>query len=213
MVTELAAGIQQIRIQNTWSTDLMARKGEPGKTYTFAAGIIEDVFGFDPTVFSISPREAEQMARAADDSRRVLAEAFHYRYHPLAARLKAILDSGDELVTRVVRERVEKGELASAPLPVVEPSMSEETTEAAAETPSANAQAIGPITSRVEAYRALATAAEFLMRTEPHSPVPYLVRRAIHWGNLSLVELLDELLQKNADVNTVYALLGMKRPG
>jgi hypothetical protein len=29
---------------------------------------------------------------------------------------------------------------------------------------------------------------------------------------MSLVELLDELLQKNADINTVYALLGMKRP-
>jgi predicted dehydrogenase len=40
-------------------------------------------------------REAEQMARVAADSGRVLAEAFHYRYHPLAARLKAILDSGE----------------------------------------------------------------------------------------------------------------------
>jgi predicted dehydrogenase len=40
-------------------------------------------------------REAEQMAHAAADARRVLIEAFHYRYHPLAARLKAILDSGE----------------------------------------------------------------------------------------------------------------------
>jgi predicted dehydrogenase len=39
--------------------------------------------------------EAEQMARAAADTGRVLVEAFHYRYHPLAARLKAILDSGE----------------------------------------------------------------------------------------------------------------------
>jgi type VI secretion system protein ImpA len=41
--------------------------------------------------------------------------------------------------------------------------------------------------------------------------VPYLVRRAISWGNLSLAELLDELLQKNGDVATLYALLGMKK--
>ena len=40
-------------------------------------------------------REAEQMARAAADTGRVLAEAFHYRYHPLAARVKAILDGGE----------------------------------------------------------------------------------------------------------------------
>jgi type VI secretion system protein ImpA len=41
--------------------------------------------------------------------------------------------------------------------------------------------------------------------------VPYLVRRAISWGNLSLAELLEELLQKNADLPTIYALLGIKR--
>jgi predicted dehydrogenase len=39
--------------------------------------------------------EAERMAGAAAESGRVLAEAFHYRYHPLAARLREILDSGE----------------------------------------------------------------------------------------------------------------------
>ncbi|HYC92834.1 MAG TPA: type VI secretion system protein TssA [Thermoanaerobaculia bacterium] len=136
---------------------------------------------------------------------------------PSLSPLREVLQAVQMLVARVIRERIEKGELAPAPLPSVdrttEPAMSEESTEAAAETPSANAAAIGPISSRAEAYRALSTAAEYLMRTEPHSPVPYLVRRAIAWGNMSLVELLEELLQKNADINTVYALLGMKRPG
>jgi predicted dehydrogenase len=39
--------------------------------------------------------EAEQIACAAADAERVLLEGFHYRYHPLVARLKAILDSGE----------------------------------------------------------------------------------------------------------------------
>ena len=39
--------------------------------------------------------EAEQMAQAAARADRVLMEAFHYRYHPLFARLRAILDSGE----------------------------------------------------------------------------------------------------------------------
>lgn len=49
--------------QSRWSQRRFfhPRKGEPGKAYTFAAGVIEDVFGFDPTVFNVSPREAEQM--------------------------------------------------------------------------------------------------------------------------------------------------------
>ncbi len=33
----------------------------PGRTYTFAAGVLDDVWSFDPAVFGISPREAAQM--------------------------------------------------------------------------------------------------------------------------------------------------------
>ena len=42
------------------------------------------------------------------------------------------------------------------------------------------------ILSRAEAFQRLNEAADYLLRTEPHSPVPYLVRRAVTWGNLSL---------------------------
>ncbi|CAM9794666.1 unnamed protein product, partial [Phaeothamnion confervicola] len=37
------------------------RRQERGKSYTWAAGVLDDIWGFDPTVFGISPREAEQM--------------------------------------------------------------------------------------------------------------------------------------------------------
>jgi predicted dehydrogenase len=39
--------------------------------------------------------EAREMAAAAVESGRVLVEAFHYRYHPLAARMKQIVDGGE----------------------------------------------------------------------------------------------------------------------
>lgn len=39
--------------------------------------------------------DAALMAQAAASANRVLAEAFHYRYHPLAARLQAIIGSGE----------------------------------------------------------------------------------------------------------------------
>ena len=38
--------------------------------------------------------EARTMVESAQREGRVLVEAFHYRYHPLAARMKAIVDSG-----------------------------------------------------------------------------------------------------------------------
>lgn len=49
---------------------LHPRKSEPGTAYTFSAGSIGDVSGFDAGFFGISPREAEQM----DPQQRLLLE-------------------------------------------------------------------------------------------------------------------------------------------
>jgi acyl transferase domain-containing protein/NADPH:quinone reductase-like Zn-dependent oxidoreductase/acyl carrier protein/NADP-dependent 3-hydroxy acid dehydrogenase YdfG/SAM-dependent methyltransferase len=46
------------------------RRQERGKSYTWAAGILDDLWGFDPSVFGISPREAEQM----DPQQRILLQ-------------------------------------------------------------------------------------------------------------------------------------------
>src|SRR5690606_38548275 len=56
----------------------------------------------------------------------------------------------------------------------------------------------------------LSEAADYLLRTEPHSPVPYLVKRAVGWGNLSLAELLMELVGAPDDLVTIQRLLGMR---
>lgn len=66
------------------------------------------------------------------------------------------------------------------------------------------------IRSRVEAYRRLNEAADYLLRTEPHSPVPYLVKRAISWGNMSLAELLGEFVSSADDLVAIYRLLGIR---
>ena len=45
--------------------------------------------------FTANRAEAEQVAAIADASGKVVMEAFHYRYHPLAARVREIVDSGE----------------------------------------------------------------------------------------------------------------------
>lgn len=67
----------------------------------------------------------------------------------------------------------------------------------------------GRIRNRVDAYRRLREAADFLFRTEPHSPAPYLIQRAIVWGDMPLSELLLEILRDNQDIHQVYRLLGI----
>ena len=49
---------------------LHPRHSEPGFSYTFAGGYIDDPLGFDPIVFGISPREAAEM----DPQQRLLLE-------------------------------------------------------------------------------------------------------------------------------------------
>jgi type VI secretion system protein ImpA len=71
----------------------------------------------------------------------------------------------------------------------------------------------GAIRSRRQAYRMLSEAADYLLMHEPHSPTPYLVKRAVSWGNMTLNELLQELVSEEHDLRQIYKLLGMKIPG
>ena len=64
VVTEVSA--------DRWGTDFYKHpdKKEPGKSYTFAAGVLDQVDEFDAAFFGISPREAAQM----DPQQRLLLE-------------------------------------------------------------------------------------------------------------------------------------------
>src|SRR5690349_15587806 len=61
---------------------LHPRKNEPGTSYTFAAGSLGDVAGFDAAFFGISPREAEQM----DPQQRLLLEMTWEAFENAAVR-------------------------------------------------------------------------------------------------------------------------------
>ncbi|MCE4072317.1 MULTISPECIES: type VI secretion system protein TssA [Pseudomonas] len=65
--------------------------------------------------------------------------------------------------------------------------------------------------SREEAYRQLTTIAEYLARTEPHSPVPYIIRRAVEWGGMPLSALMDELVHADPEARRVWVMLGVLR--
>ena len=81
-------------------------------------------------------------------------------------------------------------------------------TTAAVATPVAS----GPIVSRDDAYRKLREVAEYLRKTEPHSPVPPLIDRAVRWGNMSFENLFDDVV-RNQDVrNQTKEMLGLQDP-
>ncbi len=70
---------------------------------------------------------------------------------------------------------------------------------------------LGAVTDRQRAYEMLAEAAEYLSRDDPHSPVPYLVLRAIEWGQLTTAELYDEIFIQNEGRLNIFELLGIEK--
>ena len=78
-----------------------------------------------------------------------------------------------------------------------------------AEEPEAGLRSSGPIRSRADAYRRLSEAADYLLRTEPHSPTPYLVKRAVEWGSMSLPELLQQIVRNQGELDEIDKLLGL----
>ena len=64
--------------------------------------------------------------------------------------------------------------------------------------------------SRADALRRLAAVAAYFRRTEPHSPVSYLVQRAVRWGEMPLEQWLQDVIQNEDVLGRVRETLGLK---
>lgn len=64
--------------------------------------------------------------------------------------------------------------------------------------------------SRHEAYVTLEAIADYLAVVEPHSPTPYLLRRAVNWGRMPLPELMAEIIKEEGDLNRLMNLIGLR---
>jgi type VI secretion system protein ImpA len=68
----------------------------------------------------------------------------------------------------------------------------------------------GVIADRAHAYRLLGDIADYLARHEPHSPTPYLLKRAVSWGQMPLPDLMREIVHQEGDLTRYLALLGLE---
>lgn len=67
----------------------------------------------------------------------------------------------------------------------------------------------GTIKSRAEALKQLGYISQFFRRTEPHSPLSYIIEKAVRWGDMSLGELMQELIPDSGSRNTYSSLTGV----
>jgi type VI secretion system protein ImpA len=68
-------------------------------------------------------------------------------------------------------------------------------------------------TDRAEALGQLEEIAEYFRSTEPHSPVAYLVQRAVRWGRMPLAEWLTDVISDEGVLTQIRETLGIKGSG
>jgi len=68
----------------------------------------------------------------------------------------------------------------------------------------------GAAATREQAYRMLAQAAAVLQKLEPHSPIPYMVQRAVELGKLPLPKLMKALLRETNTLSELFRELGVQ---
>lgn len=67
----------------------------------------------------------------------------------------------------------------------------------------------GSLASKEAALRALGEIAAFFRRTEPHSPVAYLLDRAVYWANMPLEQFLAEIIRDESTLSSIRERVGL----
>jgi type VI secretion system protein ImpA len=100
-------------------------------------------------------------------------------------------------------QRKGPGEVAVAETPVAEE-------EAAAPAENGRPATKGRMGTREEVYEQLAAAAAVLQQIEPHSPIPYLIQRAVELGKLPFPQLIKVLIRDPNILTDLNRELGIK---
>lgn len=134
---------------------------------------------------------------------------------PSLSALRSALSDIGNLVQTVMHNKggiVLGAQTANVAAPATEIAPSGTDAEAVAELQvSAGEPFNGVIRDRNQAYDLLLQISEYLSRVEPHSPTPYLLRRAYSWGIMPLHELLTQMTKGGKDFNALLDLLGLER--
>ncbi|VAW68077.1 Uncharacterized protein ImpA [hydrothermal vent metagenome] len=92
------------------------------------------------------------------------------------------------------------------------PEADESSADGASDTPqttTAAPKSTGPVQSREEAFKQIKIISEFFRKTEPHSPISYILDRAVLWGEMTLEELMKELITDGSARDSYTSLTGV----
>ena len=139
---------------------------------------------------------------------RVIEERFDRNQMPGTSQLKKALEGIQTLVKRLLEEkRVEEPDAVDE-TPASEDESVETGANGAVVAGNGTAVAAGAIQSRKDALKRLAELAEYFRKTEPHSPLSYLIQRAVKWGEMPLESWLQDVIKDEAVLFQLRQTLG-----
>ncbi|KGJ94814.1 type VI secretion system protein TssA [Colwellia psychrerythraea] len=65
------------------------------------------------------------------------------------------------------------------------------------------------LNSRDDAFKQLNVIADYFKKTEPHSPISFMLTKTVRWGNMPLEELMKELIPDSSSRDTYSSLTGV----
>jgi len=140
---------------------------------------------------------------ALADLNRVIEEKYERNQMPGLSNLKKVLD---EVHTQVKKLLAEKR--TEEPDAVILDETGEDADGSPAASGGRSGAAGGAINSRRDALKRLDEIASFFQSTEPHSPVSYLVQKAVKWGNMPLENWLQEVIKDDSVLSQLRETLG-----
>lgn len=136
---------------------------------------------------------------------RVIEEKFDRNQTPGTGNLKKALDEIHTQVKKILEEkRLEEPDENDAATEETAAQGEEGVTVKVAGV----AAASGAIQNRQDALKRLSEIAAFFQKTEPHSPVSYLVQRAVKWGNMPLDAWLQDVIKDETVIYNIRQTLG-----
>lgn len=135
---------------------------------------------------------------------RVIEEKFDSNQMPGLSNLKKALDDIQTQVKKLLEEkRAEEPDAADEATSVD----ADENADDAA-TGIAVGASNGAIRNRADALKRLGEVAEFFRKNEPHSPISYLVQRAVKWGEMPLESWLQDVIKDETVLFQLRQTLG-----
>jgi len=145
----------------------------------------------------------EECSTEFKELNRIAEEKFDRNQTPGTTNLNKVLDDVQTLVKKLLEEKRAEEPDAADETTAAESGGGEETDGATGGGVRTMTTAAGAIQNRQDALKRLADLADFFRKTEPHSPISYLVQRAVKWGEMPLENWLQDVIK---DETVLYQL-------